>query len=194
MASIKLNNSIRNHIVDLLLDHKYTPLSEKMDKEENTLAEKVYCAVFPKKERDVIDSLKEGWLRESKDMYVRLYPNGYGLRMHFGNEEKRRFPHDTGNTINLPDIIERKGVEALNDKILEHMEEKEALGEECKQTRLEALSLLSSVTTVNRAIEVWPEAEQFIREAVGVVQKSNASVPALLAETLNFRLGLPPKD
>lgn len=200
MASIKLTKGMRDDVVDSVLRHKFGPLEKKLEEEQYKLAEKAYNLVFSKKERELMESLPKGWLRTDDDINIRL-PGYCHVRLQFsphkhglGKDKDRvykRFPYESGSSFN-PEVGSK-----LADLAQAYLDKKDKLQQEKREARNAAEALMNSVTTVNRAIEVWPAAETFIKDAVGVhgkYQKSNAPLPVVMVEDLNKKLGLPPKE
>ena len=189
MASIKLTVGMREKITKLLMDYKYKKPLQDMKDRESLIAGRVYDAYFGDVIIKRMTSLPKGWLKEHSSVYVRVN-GGYSSYFHFPDDAKRRFPDDVGRNLNLSD----NKYKATASFVHKFMDDKRDLDDEIKEAKRDAMVILNSVTTINKAIEVWPEAEEFIRESIGVMQKSNAQLPALLTENINKRLGLPPKD
>lgn len=71
-------------------------------------------------------------------------------------------------------------------------DEKASLTEKMRKARRSAVAVLDSVSTINRLVDVWPEARQFA-EAYRVQGERKALLPVVPREELNSALGLPPK-
>ncbi len=193
MASIKLNKGIREKIVNLLLEHRFAEDQQTLENDKEGLAEKAYNILYTKSERERMNSLPEGWLDTTDGMRICL-PVGYNNKWYFfakdaeGKRPPKRITQSKSYQLKLK----------ANDKFAieyqDYLDRIEDLDEKRKRTKAEATALLESVTTVNRAIEIWPEAETFIKQGVGVVkQKTNAPLPVIMREQLNENLNLPPE-
>lgn len=195
MATIKLTKGIREEIVDLMIKRKFGPIKKKIDDKKEKLADKFYNMIYTKAEQEKMYALPKGWLVENSSMDFRI-PCGPWKSFYFPKDEKgnktfKRVHSDKSCTINLDRSIPKEA------KIIEMIEafedEQQTYKKERREAERQAMALLSSVTTVKRAIEVWPEAEYFIKKAIGAHASSNAPVPVILTENLNNKLGLPPK-
>lgn len=192
MASIKLNKVLRDNIVDRIIAHKFEQAGKDLNQRKSDLGVDLYYMRYTDAEQKKMNALPEGWLADGNHIKVRI-PGRYHQCYYFHNADRidisLRMPYDNSWE---PEV----GHAAL-DLIEQYEDDKQDHDEKLRSARCDATALLGSVTTVKRAIEIWPAAETFILDAVGVVgqhQKSNAPLPVVMVESLNEKLGLPPQE
>lgn len=185
---------MRENIVKSMIYRKFDPIEETLEKEKLSLGTKLYNIFYSETVRNQIEDLPKGWLPESNSISFRAPSCGYQCfyfsEIKAGNRESKRFLDKDNGTISL--TRENKTHCKILDLIETLTDKQDAYTTERKAAQTAAMALLNSVTTVNKAIEVWPEAEFFIRQAVSGYSKSNAPLPVVMTENLNKQLGLPP--
>jgi hypothetical protein len=191
MASMKLNNTMRESICRAVLNHRFAKEEEAMEKEGHKVANDLYNLLLTAKERKRMNSLPCGWLNESSRIDTQV-PGYCWLTLKFGKDDlvKKRFPYMTGNDYK-PAVGSEAAVIALG-----YMERREKLKEERKALDRTVNALLNSVTTVNKAIDIWPEAKTFIEKVANEYcgrYVATSGVPMIVPEKLNEQLNLPPK-
>lgn len=209
MASIKLNNAIRERLLAKLIDGKFTEEKKSIIDRLIALADACYNMQYDPAVRRKMNALPDGWLSyddglhvrfgSTRDGYVELDFNGYDSRemYRYGTSVKgleewpvdrdtdfyRRFPHkDRGQCRLALDDDHPLSMEyfAIQDVIKDHKERELDL-------KRKITSVLNSVTTTGRLVQVWPEVE----DHVAVIDPGVATgVPAIRVEELNTALGL----
>ena len=190
----RLTRDMRYEICDLVIGDRFERARTKLQKKRAALAYACYRKVYSKAVRDRMSALPDGWLSEDCSMdvkfgtyYETIYFNGQSSRYSRENVPERvckRFPQKdrSGASVALP------GSDPLSERFLSIRDEDRALIDEEKRLRIEALSVLESVTTIKRLVDVWPEVEPFLKQ---IAPTPKAQVPAPIVADLNKKLGLP---
>jgi len=192
MASKRLTVSERERIAGAIVHNKYGDLQKELKSQKAPVAEKLYNTLYDKATRDKMNALPDGWLPTSPDFQCRTN-NGYRT-VDFKNREAKRFLAKHGGSVRLdPDSVRTCKIKKKLLDIIEDFKDKESeLRSERAAAYNKALVILNSVTTVNRAIEVWPEAESFILACTGGEIIRNVPAPDL--KKFNKQMDLPPKE
>lgn len=192
MASIRLNKALRDDIIGRIIAHKFEEAGKDLRQRKSDLGTSLYNMRYTEAEQKKMNALPEGWLVDRNQIKVRI-PGRYHQCYYFHNADRIDIslcmPYDNSWE---PEV----GHPAL-DLIEKYEDDKQDHDESLKSARADITALLGSVTTVKKAIEIWPAAETFIMDAIGVVgqrQKSNAPLPVVMVESLNEKLGLPPQE
>jgi hypothetical protein len=180
MASVRLTDTSRSEILKRALQHAFGKRQKALGEEEHKLALKVYEHVYPKKHRELMAQLPRNYFSWRGNVYCYAGGEGHSLTFEqpkpFGDSvERASFGHD----------------EALGQAVVAFARKKESLKREIDQRREEVRAVLSSVTTLARLLEVWPEIETFTK---GIAAAGSKPVTALAIpiRDLNVHLGLPP--
>lgn len=181
--SRRLTNDDRRTIRKRLLEHAFAKREAALLKEENVLAAAAYDRVYPKKIRDLMAALPEGFL--SEDESIRATVDGRQFDLKFSEPRRGRHgsPHYT--TAKFFNVL---GDDALGTKILAHANAEKALKEEQDKASSNIRAALLAMTTVKQCIERWPEARVFVED----LEKKPVTALAIPLRDLNRALGLPP--
>ena len=194
--STRLTNDIRAAICEALLKHRFTDAVTAHAKDMAAFALEVYEDKYKKAARAAMNSLPDGWLYESSDINVTL--GASYQRLNFNGSEYgdlAKFNASYGDTVTFRVLAKDKGVCAnvydAGSNMASRYEKLRAKSQDLKtqitEARRQVGAALSSVTTVKRLIETWPEIEPFARKFEG--EKSH--LPALPTDALNAILDLP---
>ena len=201
-TSVRLTNSIRDKIIQDLIDHRFTKEAEELAKKRARFAKKVYNDVYSEYQRRKMNALPDGWL-----------PVKNSVKVKFGSEIDQCY---ASGELYLPHISRRQFVEVVKGwlvptcddgynvikKQYEHgdsfTKERNALEnaklelrDKIEETYRNAKAAVYSATTVNKLINAWPEVEPFVRK---YIKTEGTSIPAIKVEKLNAMLGLPPES
>lgn len=195
MATVKLTTSIREQIMWKVLRHRFQEEFDQVVAEGAAVADLIYNDVFKKKERDLMDSLPEGWLPTDDDIavqaacgYQRIYFNGKFHLEGFKKptlEQFRRFPKCR--------LSGAAKVYEAGDKIGERLgkliESRTDLEQRVSLAKRQVMASLNSVTTLGKLKSEWPEIAPFCPEVEEV-----GTALAIPTDRLNELLKLPAKE
>ncbi len=192
MASTRLTVSMREEIARRIVAHTFDEKINQFELRRKNFAPICYNHLYDyDKMQKKMNELPDGWLAESN--YINVYTNYGTFTFYFEDKDKKplkkRFLNSTGHTLRL-DYNKPEDIK-LSDIISDWQQEKRSCEKEKQKAYRDAMAVLNSVTTVSRAIEVWPEAEVFISKHQ-LYDKSN--LPAINMTQLNAKLRLPPGD
>lgn len=194
MASIRLTASIRESICMDLLIHRFREEVEDFIKRQEAFASRVYEDVYPRKVRDQMEALPEGWLPTGLCIgvqfgggtgYTRLQFDGRGnisgkvyvlVSSHKGPESRRFQSRNRSGCCKRyePDHPLTKKYETLHA-------EAEDLVDRVNAAQRSASTALGSVTTIAALVNHWPEIEPFTRAH----SLAGVNLPALATQHLN---------
>lgn len=173
-----LTKDIRDRIRNKAIDATFIPKSEEIKKREAKLAIECYNHVFPKKVRDVVAQVPDGWLRSCT--CLRFNAGGWDISLNAG--KGMRTPQSSGCG-RLGDIAGE-----LADKVQAFSQDKKALNEEYSRARAKMLGFLEQFKTFKKLEEAWPEGKKFYKEFDA--ERPSANVPAVITKEINTMLGL----
>lgn len=185
--SVRLTEFIRKQILEAVLKHAFDVPEKELKEGQHALGDAVYKDVYPAKVREQMAALPEGFL--PTEGHIRVQFDGSGSRgftaVYFGEERRIAKDHDRYSAAKV--YPAKHAFSAHFDKLKRAEENLKGLKDTAKAS---AKSVLESVTTVKRLIEVWPEVEQFARP---YAEEAPTRAIALPIQELNRSLGLPPK-
>lgn len=177
---MKLTQAMRDFVIAVMLDHRFRADELAAQKRFPVLAERIYRDVLG----DSIEkmaSLPEGWL-----------PELYSIHVSFGSAydcirllESRRVPHSrTKGAFAAYDARHH-----FTDEWQGIRDDRKSLYAERDRVRSQLAAVLASVSTINKLVEVWPEAAPFVPTG-----KASSNLPAVDFKSLNKALKLPVKN
>jgi len=179
---MKLNNQIRNDIVSKLIAHRFDAEGAALDKEEYSLAEAVMTRAMGGEEELIkFDRLPAKWFNTSGHIGVRA--GGLDTFLNFCND--RPVPCFINNR-SISCVIDAD--DPLADLIRDYDARSKDLRRRKREARMAAEGAISSVTTTERLIKIWPEIAPF------VPTEAKVGPVALRTAELNALLGLPVDD
>lgn len=192
MASIRLTVGMREDIARRIVAHTFDEKFKQLELRRQNFAPICYNHLYDyETTQKKMNELPDGWLAEHECINVRT--NYGGFTFYFKGKDdnpiKKRFLWKHGHSLNL-DYNKPEDIK-LSNLISEWQDNKRSYDEERQKAYKDAMAVLNSVTTINRAIEVWPEAEAFIKKFT-VYGKAN--LPAVDMKRLNASLNLPPEE
>lgn len=147
MDQVRLTNFIRQYVLDGLIAKRFSAEDKALKKEKLEFGTKAYRATYPEWKR--MAGLPKGWMSDYGSFTVRLNGERHSLR----TDKEIRLPVSERERQLSPDVV----VEFRN------LLKKEELFESQRDSAVQAArSVLWSVSTLKRLLEVWPEAEPFL--------------------------------
>lgn len=199
MASTRLTQSARDQIASAVLLHRFQEPVDALIADRAAFADEVYNDIYRKSDREKMAALPKGWLPETNAINVQFGDQrGYEILQFSGHfygklgsvrtpsdnkrVERRAFSKNVHGCVKVYDTGHRLAVKhtALDQRYTELKAEFEAAERQVK-------AALSSATTVNRLVEMWPEVEPFARK----FDASPLKVPSIPTDQLNKLLDLP---
>lgn len=222
MASTRLTVSIKEQLIQRLIEHAFTARSRELISAERELVLQVYNQQMDthkvringgsgpdKTMREVLASLPAGWpamldqfkVRAGSDM-IRL--DFYdGIKPSYGQNNDlvglEKIPMRDQKNYPFPPGFSSSSTLATyeaRDPVTIRLEElkrvREDLLEEISSARHSARATINSVSTIQKLIMVWPEVEAFAAPFMQKETQGAAILPVVARERLNEALGLPP--
>jgi putative DNA base modification enzyme with NMAD domain len=177
----RLTQTIREKIVNKAVNAAFDPKIEAFKKQEAKLGIECYNAVFPKKVRDIISQVPEGWLRTCD--CLRFNAGGWNVTLCVG----KQMPTPASNHCQMLGNIDGE----LGEKVQVHSQEKRKLDEERYAAQKKLLGFLEGFNTFKQLREAWPEGEKFFKEFDA--ERVSPNVPAVVTKEINAMLGLKAK-
>jgi len=179
MANTRLTQTIRKEILDAAMKNAYLADEKQIDDKMRDLSERIYYALVTPEQEKAMNKLPHGFFNLSSAKSARLRETSNGsyryIQLKFAKE--RRLPAFCSgyNDIDLTD-------RALYDAYIEIERQEKALGEKRQKLETEISAVLSSANTVQKLLDVWPEAKPFIP---AYVFAPKAALPAIVTGKLN---------
>lgn len=193
--SVRFTSSIRDSIVSAMLRHAFEDEAKALVKRRADLALAVYEDVYSEADRKKMAALPDGWLPSAESISAR-----FG-----GSYESLRFSGALyGDLANLAGDVEplhrrikethrhgcSKNFDGSHPIAERHLEldgiQRELL-DRVRSAKRQAISVVSSVSTIGRLKEVWPETAPFLAR----YEKKPPSLPAIPRDDLNHAFRLP---
>lgn len=174
----RLTQDIRDRIRNKAVDATFKPKSEEIRKREAKLGVECYNAVFPKKIRDAVALVPDGWLRTCS--CLRFNAGGWNVGLNVGKELPTPQSSGCGVLGNLSGD--------LADKVQAFAQEKNQLQEDFSAARVKMLGFLEGFTTFKKLEEAWPEGKKFYAEFNA--DRPSKNVPAVITKEINDMLGI----
>lgn len=187
--NVKLTKIMREAIARRAINASFDPKAQALAQEEDRLAREAYEACYTADEREQADAIPKYWLR--RDPCLNFNVGGFRIRLctitdHLpvpyqakGDGYGGYSCHPSHGTITEGD---------LHDRIRAHAVAGEALKQSRVETERRLLAMLSSVGSLKKLREVWPEGEAFYSQ---YEVKPVALPPAIRMDEINAALGLP---
>ena len=175
----RLTNYTREAISSAAIKAAFTPRENDFSADEDALAREAYAAVYPADEVKKAMALPDNWLRRDPCLHF----NVNGLRIELCTTDNHLpvpYRAKSGEQGSIPEGD-------LAERITAHAMAKEALRDEKRSARAKLNAMLSSISTVKKLQEVWPEGAQFYAK---FAEKPAALPPAIRVEDVNAALGL----
>lgn len=180
MASPRITKAMREDITQRAVGSTFRKEAEALQKEENSLAERLYKEVYSPQERKHMEALGSRFI-DTADR-IRGNIRGQKITLHFGatklvDQDNKMF-HMTPPTPS----------QALSDDIYDFMERHKTYKDKRSKAEQQLEAMLETVVSFNKLRAVWPQGEKFYD--MYDVDSEKPGVPALLVTELNAILGL----
>ena len=182
--SVRLNDVIRAQILEAVLQHAFGEREKKLAAERLAMGDYAYKDVYDAKLRRQMAAMPAGFLPENDDLGIQFEGIGF-TRLPLAEPRRIADSHRCG-AAKVYDSDHQ-----LTLRYRDRSEARDAVGAERREARIRAKTVLGSVTTVKKLIEVWPEVRQF---AEPWLVESPSRALALPIQDLNRALGLPPEE
>lgn len=182
----RMTNDLRHIIRKAAVEASFSERNAELARDEAELAVAAYQEVFPPSVLDAVAKVPAEWVRRDTclnfnvgGLRIRLETGGAGLPVPYATAGSRGYHcHDEIGVIAAGDLCE---------KIKAHAVAKEAVRDQMKRAHRDLESLLSSISTVNKLKDVWPEGEPFYAR---FLDAKAPPLPAILFAEVNAILGL----
>jgi hypothetical protein len=207
MTMVRLNETIKGQVVENLMNKKYVKenleqedMSERLEKMRADLEKLAYEAAFDAPLRKVLTSATAGMFPMASQVSVRIIKgdasNYYDTMVSFGDDMPIPFRNSYQGGRSFTAVLDQDHpyVKALAE--VEQLERDlssfdEALTQKKYADRRRIRTVMDSVTTVKRLVEVWPEVADYLPENVS---GPGGELPAEVIASLNEALGLTKKE
>lgn len=183
----RLTNYTREAIAEAALKAAFEPKKQALLTAEDALAREAYAAVFTPDEVKKAKALPANWLRRDPCLHF----NVNGLRIELCTiEQHLPVPYQSKSGERGYGCHRQQGsISAgdLADRITAHAMAKEKLRDEKRDASNKLSAMLSSISTMNKLKETWPEGEQFYAQ---FMQVAAPLPPAIRVDEINSALGL----
>jgi hypothetical protein len=200
--SKRINATIRDEIIDSLLAKKFAKdrlAIERLKEEGEKLAKKTdalaYEACFSPAQIKRLNDAPDGWFPTTERASLRIEKsegNYHDVRVEFGEKKRvpaKNHPHQGGAFCAVIDADHSyvKHYEAWRDKCKELADARKALDEAEHAAEQKALTIINSVTTVDKLVEIWPPIKDYLPENVS---GENGGLPAEMIDEISKEFGL----
>jgi hypothetical protein len=216
---VRIRANIRDEIVQNLLNRRFMKenleidqLKEDLKAKERKMYDLAYKACFTEAQIAKMDSLPKGWLPIASHGKLRIedpknpenyreeeakWTDGFYYEDE-GDDGKRPVPfkntlHGGGYYMNVitmdhPYVLAK---EAHAEAYRELTSKQSALRDAKRAAEQKVLTIIESVTTIKRLLEIWPEVHEFLPE---LVSGEAGQVPATLISEINAEFGIEPVE
>jgi len=178
MKSVRLTNDLKEGIWKQIYNEKFLPEVEQIKIDKLTLADKCYCKLFNKNERQMMKLSPAGAF--GFDIDFKMYFGGQCIYLHLAEKQPFFYDYSDKNKLGVDHPLTIEFLELNNW-------EKEAATAKNK-ARSCTFAIMNSCTTTNKLLEVWPECKKYLEQAIGQPVVNN--LPAVVTAELNKMLGL----
>ena len=158
----KLNGQLRERIVHNASKDTFEAHWEELRQRENELAMAVYEDTLPKKHRDQLNALPEGYAYEAFRIFATF--GGTYDKLEFTSTVRVPYNKHCGAWAAYD------GTHALSEAFFDLKNAKETLTGQQRELEAKLKALVNSVGTTAKLIEVWPEAVSYIPEYTPPIQ------------------------
>lgn len=198
MASVRLTHDMRSSIRAALLKHRFEKDVRALIKERAAFARAVYDDIYKAKQRQIIDSLPQGWLPITGAISVKFGATYVSLEFSGGGEGGLKVRQITGeplDSVHLPVAAKHShGCVAVYDaghRLSTRHEKIAAATADLKKAISEAdaqiSAALDATSTTAGLVKVWPEIEPVLLK----LSPASVPLPAVPTAKLNEMLNLP---
>lgn len=173
----KITNFTRECIVLSAIQVSFDPVKQKLNEEEDALMAEAYSFIYSATERRISASLPAGWLKVSKALTLNV--DGRKIELKGATPLPVRYDHGREHgSIPAGDLASR---------INAHAEKREDVKVAIGDARSKLSAMLSSISTMKKLQEVWPEGLPFYER---FLNQQAILPPAVRVEDVNKSLGI----
>lgn len=203
MGNFRLDKNDRSKIASRVLANRFDKKDTELHDRYAKLAEHCYERQYPKKVRDLMASLPDGWLRTSNDIHVQFgsagmyytrlsfngaFPGDYGCSRIAGRPAvEKMFPSLDRDTLRL--LLDND--DPLSVKFHALQAEREEYAKERNIISNEVRGVIGSFHTTGTLLKAWPELEQFMKDIAPIARASTTAIAPIVTD-LNKKLGIKP--
>lgn len=185
---MRLTKEMREYIIAHAMSKAFSARHKAHDKATTALADAVYRREYEAVGK-LAEKLPENWCNTGSEIVIEAAGFDWRGREHKSSRlamsKSRRMPrHQSSNPVKIG------GAHPLNDMAQAVAEEYKAIRRDKEALRAKLTTLVYSVTTVPRLLELWPECKPLLPEAP---KATTALVPVDLVPEVNALLGIKPK-
>lgn len=177
---MRLTTSIRRTIVDAIIAHRYEAEHNAAVLAEKQAGDELYCCLYSREERDLMDRAPNGAFTESAALYFER-PNDSWL-VPFTKARSVFAMHQFRASLKDDSVATATAIAEFQNA----RRKASAIEDEMRVMRREIEGVVNSVNTTKRLIEVWPEVEAF------VPKDEKGGALSIVPTRLNHALELPP--
>ena len=171
--SIRLTNDIRSSMRTALIDQKFEKQRKDIFSRKAKIAEMLYSKIVPYKQRELAESLPEGWIDYCRQAVFRININDASVQMVF-----LQFIYKPGVEIpkvnSIEDCSRRSNygldigiddsliTDVKRAQIVQIFKDLEQLEKAKSELHRELTAILWSTNSSKKLFEAWPEGEQFL--------------------------------
>ncbi|RRY03797.1 Nmad5 family putative nucleotide modification protein [Brucella anthropi] len=194
----RLNNDIRADICQKMLDHRFGDEMKELVLDKVKFAEAVYNSVYSKTVRNQMHKLPNGWLCEGYKLQV-CFGASY-TDVYFSGTCHGKLHYLIRNWKDIPDIHRRvlrkhehnaakvySALDPLSERHEELANRQKTLLNKVSEAEKAITASLSKVSSVERLLDLWPEAKPFLAPYLN----QKPQLPSVPVATLNTLLDLP---
>lgn len=170
---MKLNKTIRQRIINAVMQGVYTPKDKALRAENQAIYLKIRAVILGHLHM-AYNALPYDWKTTYREVLIRGAGNLY---LRFNGEE-----YCPKYCYLLDDLTPY-----LREEVLAHGEARDTLDREWNLLRENAEAVINSVTTIKRLLEVWPEGWAYIENAEAA-RPIQSKLPAIPVPALNAML------
>lgn len=176
----RMNEVIRDAMLIGLLNHRFKPLFDALDKVSEGIADMLYTTVLTAKERRQIKAAPPGWFQEKHEVYFNVDGKSYN----FNFREPRRVPFAWSR---YEHRLHFAGSSEFGAYVLKYYADKAALEEQRDKARMAVKATIATFRYLEDLVEAWPESKQFVPKDT---KKALTVALAIPPRQLNQMLGL----
>lgn len=184
MASTRLNKELKEDILDALIARTFSKKRDALRKARKDFALELYNSLYPPEMLARMKALPDGFFRTT-----------LSLRVNDDSWQGKEYKFDDPKIIAAchNGKLEKSQIgPAMYDKHEKQIDKERKLKTAIDEASAKAMSVMNSVSTVKRLIEVWPDIKKIAEPFdIGV---ASINVPAIRIEELNKAFELPPEE
>jgi len=191
MRSIRISKYDIEQLSDILVERSEEKNRRKASHEQlKKVGDQLYNHIYPKKDRDLMDSLPHNWMPEFDLLKVCIGGKITVIPM----TKNRRFPYqnDRYNSVVRASFQAR---EAITEKVSRAQCQYKDACDAVKDLRHRVKAVIEYSRTTKQLVEAWPECEKVVEDYFGsrVSSSATAIVRRDDVKQWNKSMGLPPK-